>query len=54
MMARTQMSSPKAMISHQSHAFSDEAKSVDFLKINVHLVSERPKPERAPYLKGKK
>ena len=39
-------------MSHHSHEFSREAKPVECLTIRVHLVSERPKPARAPYLEA--
>ncbi len=56
MMALTQMSSPKAMISHQSQlllGFSSPplVSSVECFMIRVHLVRESPNPDRAPYLK---
>lgn len=47
--ARTQIKNPNAMISHHSQEFSCDARSVEFFTINVHLASERPKPDRAPY-----
>ena len=37
------------MMSHHNQEFSREAKSVECLTINVHLVKERPKPDNAPY-----
>ena len=37
------------MINHHSHEFSRDAKSVECLTMRVHLVSESPKPARAPY-----
>ena len=42
---------PNAAMIHHSHAFSPVAKSVEFLTIRVHLASDSPNPERAPYLK---
>ena len=41
---------PKAIMSHQSQLFSREANSVECLTIRVHLASESPNPDNAPYL----
>lgn len=46
--ARTQIKNPNAMINHQSHEFSCDAKSVLCLTINVHLANDSPKPDNAP------
>jgi len=40
---------PKAIMSHQSQLFSREANSVECLTIRVHLASESPNPDNAPY-----
>lgn len=37
------------MISHHNHEFSREARSVECLTISVHLASDKPNPESAPY-----
>jgi len=40
---------PKAIMSHQSQLFSREANSVECLTIRVHLASDSPNPDNAPY-----
>lgn len=41
---------PNVIIIHHNQLFSREAKSVECLTIRVHLASERPNPDSAPYL----
>lgn len=47
--ARMQIKNPKVIINHQSQSFELCAKSVECFTINVHLASDKPKPESAPY-----
>lgn len=50
MIALTNINSPNAIISHHNHEFSRDAKSVECLTMSVHLASDNPKPDNAPYL----